>query len=217
MRSRYGKSFWTCSGTADRRRPAAGLLLLAALAALTLASLACGSAPARRNYADLTNPFLGPEYAQWLIGPVSGLATQDEVAAYLALRSDDAAKTFIGDFWQRRNPRPAEGESGNRVLQAFLARGEEADRLYAEGGFQGRRTARGTIYVLFGPAKKVDYEVSERPGEAPVEAWTYDPAATVGLHGRPPAGLYRFIKQGDLTVFYTANLSRKPRRDLREP
>lgn len=207
MRSRYGKSFWTCSGA------------VRALALTALLAAGCGGvSTAPRTYADLTNPFLGPEYAQWLIGPVSGMANPDEVAAYLKLQSDGAAKTFIEEFWQRRNPRPAEGESGNRVLQAFEARGDEADRLYGEGGFPGRRTSRGTIFVLFGAPKKVDYEVSGDPGAPPIEVWTYEPAAATGLHGKPPAGTYRFIKQGNLTVFYTAAVAaRKPRRGLRHP
>ena len=132
---------------------------------------------------------------------------------YLSLKDDAAAEAFIARFWARRNPgnRPQ-----NELLATFEARGAEADRLYSEAGFQGRKTDRGTIHVIYGPPKKTDFEVAPVAGEAPIEIWTYGPDAAVGLNGRKPSPIYRFRKRGDLTVFYRAG-SEPLRRGIHGP
>jgi GWxTD domain-containing protein len=168
------------------------------------------------SQADLLNPALGPDYTSWLIGPVSFLATKDEVATYLSLKSDAAAQEFIQQFWVRRNPHPKRPD--NVLLQTFEERGAEADRLYSEGGYLGRRTDRGAIFVLHGKPQKIDYEVPPVSGAPPIEVWTYGTDAAIGLTGRKPAPLYRFIKRGDLTVFYFAGRpSDRLRRNSPEP
>jgi GWxTD domain-containing protein len=182
----------------DRRIPA--LLLLTGLLAA-----GCGGGAAPRSLADLTNPFLGLETSSWLIGAVSRIATPEEIEAYLALRDDAAARAFIESFWAKRDPAP--DKPGNPLREAFEERGTTADRLYSEAGFLGRRTDRGTIYVLYGPPSKVDFEVSPTPGEPPIELWQYGPAAPTGIDARRPAASYRFIKRGDLTVTYTPSRS----------
>ncbi|HBL26968.1 MAG TPA: hypothetical protein DD490_09055 [Acidobacteria bacterium] len=175
-------------------RQAAALLLLGALGA-------CGSgAPSARSTADLTHPFLGPDQSSWLIGPVAQIATQEEIDAYLALRDEAEATLFIEQFWARRDPNP--DVPGNPVRETFDARSAEADRMYSEAGFRGRRTARGTIFVVYGPPSGMDFEVSSAPGSPPIEVWEYKATAPLGLDGRKPSSLYRFIKRGDLTVQY---------------
>lgn len=174
---------------------------LSALPLLLVLAAACGGGGiAPRSIADLTNPALGPEYSGWLIGAVSRIATPEESQAYLALREDAAAQAFIESFWERRDPAPA--KPGNPLRETFEERSAAADRLYSEAGFLGRRTDRGTVYVLYGRPTKIDFEVSPTPGDSPIEVWTYDSSAPSGLDARRPAGLYRFIKRGDLTVTY---------------
>ncbi|MEA2602369.1 MAG: GWxTD domain [Acidobacteriota bacterium] len=162
-------------------------LLLALLAA------GCGGGGAPRSAADLTNPFLGPDWSAWLVGPVSRLATPEEVQAFLALKDDAAAEAFAASFWSQR---------GQPVLKAFEERSAVADRLYSEAGYNGRRTDRGVIYVLYGRPEKVSFDVSPRPGDPPIEVWTYGANSPSGLDGRHPLASYRFIKRGDLTVTY---------------
>lgn len=179
----------TCSGARK----------LSVLFALALVA-ACAGTPTR-NVADLTNPFLGPEYTGWLIGPVALLATPEEIKAYQAITTDEQAQAFVEAFWAKRT---AVADSfGNTVRQVFEKRAVEADRAFSESGFRGRRTDRGAIFILYGPPKKTDYEVSPTPGEGALEVWMYDPTSPPGLDGKKPAGLYRFIKRGDLTVTYT--------------
>ncbi len=198
------------SSTCCAGRSLAAALLLAA----ALASVACGaSAPAaRQDLADLTNPFLGPQYSQWLVGAVARLASPAEAKAYLALRDDAAAAAFIADFWARRDPDPA--TPGNQVLAAFDERAADADRAYSEAGVAGRRTARGAIHILYGAPKKVDFEVSPTPEDPPIELWVYDEGSPAGLDGRRPSRFYRFIRRGDLTILYVArDQDRRPSRD----
>jgi len=171
------------------RRPqcAPALLLLALLAA------GCRRAGAPSSLADLTNPFLGPDWSAWLVGPISRLATPEETRAFLALKDDAAAAAFAERFWSKR---------GNGIRHAYAERAVTADRLYSEGGYLGHRTDRGVIYVLYGPPEKEGFEVSPNPRDSGIEVWSYGPNAPSGLDGNRPNPVYRFIKRGDLTVSY---------------
>jgi GWxTD domain-containing protein len=180
------------------RGPSLGLLGL-----LAFACAGGGAAPGgsvNRSMAELTNPFLGPDYSAWLIGPAARLATPAEIQAFLALRDDTQAAAFVQRFWESRDPTP--NRPGNPLLDTFEQRGADADRQFSEAGFLGRRTDRGTIYVLYGPPAKIDHEVAPIAGGPPVELWQYGPTAPAGLDGKRPQGVYRFIKLGDVTVSY---------------
>ena len=147
-----------------------------------------------RSAADLTNPFLGPDWSNWLVGPVSRLATPEEAKGFLALQDDAAAAAFAQSFWSKR---------GQALRQAFDERSAAADRLYSEAGYLGRRTDRGVVYVLYGPPEKEEFEVSPHPQDPPIELWRYSANAPSGLDGRRPNSAYRFIKRGDVTVNYS--------------
>lgn len=178
------------------------------LAFALLAGCAGGGAPAR-DRAELTNPFLGPEYSGWLVGPIARLATPEEIDAFLAITADEQAQAFVESFWAKRTG--VADQFGNTVRQVFEKRAAEADRAFSESGYLGRRTDRGAVYILYGPPKKTDYEVSPTAGEGTLEVWMYDETSPPGLDGRKPAGLYRFIKRGDLTVTWTPGRPVDPR------
>ena len=180
---------------------AACLAVVAGLGCASTTPTATGGAPLAALEAErLLNPRLSPDYSQWLLGPVSALASAEEERSYLALASDEEARAFIADFWQRRNPYPERPD--NALLNEFERRAAEADRLYSEGGRAGSKTARGTIYVLFGEPDRTDYEIARDPRDPPIEVWFYDGEGEPGLHGRPPGPSYRFIKRDRLTAFY---------------
>lgn len=184
----------TCSAV---RRAAVSTAVLAVL------STACASTDSispERSAADLTNPLLSPAYSQWLVGPIAEMASREEAAEYIGLGTDEAAAAFIEAFWERRKPYPLRPD--NPLRKAFDARSAEADRLYSEAGYLGRRTARGTVYVLFGPPQEVDFQLSPHPDDPPVEVWRYAADAEPGLHGQPPQQIYRFVKRGDVTETY---------------
>jgi GWxTD domain-containing protein len=192
----------TCCAADRRSRPGIAGAALLVLAALVL-SIAVGAEAARRRGEpplELINPRLGPDYSQWLVGPIARLAKPDEIDAYLALADDAAAAAFIQKFWAERDPAPDRAD--NPLRDAFDKRAAEADKQFTEGGYLGRRTARGTTYVLFGPPTKIDHDISPDPDGPPLEVWRYDSKVTAGLDGERPAKVYRFIRQGDLTVVY---------------
>ncbi len=152
-----------------------------------------------RSADELMNVLLSPRYAQWLVGPIARLASDEEIEAYLALAADEEAERFIDDFWARRPS--ATGIPGLTVRDIFRRRSQEADKQFSEAAYPGRRTDRGTIFILYGAPEKVSWQPARRQREALVEIWEYDPADAVGLDGSRPERRYYFQRRGDLTVF----------------
>lgn len=183
-----------------------------ALALLALA-LAASAAPAagaqRREAADLVNVALAPDYANWLVGANARIASAEEIEEFLSLTRDEDAAAFIERFWELRDPDP--GRPGNPVRETAERRAYEADRRFSEAGITGRRTDRGTIWVLCGEPAKIEMEPNLALGEPPLELWRYPADAGKGLDGEAPARLYRFARRGDVTTFYV------PRRSGRRP
>ena len=172
----------------------------AAAALLALLAAAPAGAGVSRDAIDLINVALDPEYASFLVGPISYLATDAEVESYLKLTRDEEAAAFIERFWAARDPDPE--RPGNPVREQAEQRAIEADRRFSEACVSGRRTDRGSIYVLHGEPESIVYEPSPLYGEPPLEHWRYPAGAPVGLDGKRPARLYRFVKRGDVTAFY---------------
>ncbi|PYQ58116.1 MAG: hypothetical protein DMF53_21040 [Acidobacteria bacterium] len=179
------------------------LLLLLLLAA------GCGGASApSRSRAELINPALGPDYSDWLVGAASRLATPEEINELLTLKDDQQAAAFVERFWQKHNPTP--DKPGNPLRQEFEKRSANADRQFSEAGLLGRHSDRGTIYVLYGLPKKIDHEVSPVRNGPPLEVWVYGTDAPSGLDGKRPSPLYRFVKNGDVTVLYQGRVTAAP-------
>ena len=190
---------------------ACGLIVLLGLTALPAEAAA---KPQSRRFEDLTNPLLGPDYAAWMLGAVSRMASDPEIAEFLALHSDEAAADFVERFWKKRDLTP--GSEGNLAREVFDTRSDEADRLYSEAAILGRHTARGAIFVLYGAPAKIDFDITSLAGNQALEVWHYDEKAPFGLDGHKPAGIFRFIKEGGLTVpFVPGRTIRRPR--LRPP
>lgn len=175
------------------------------MAGLALGVLAASPALAAKKLKSfdrelLIQPFLGPGYAEWLIGPIARIADKDEADAYLRLASDDEAQAFIDEFWRKRDPDPA--RSGNPSFELYEERAAEADKLFSEGQVRGRNTDRGTLHVLYGPPEEIDYDIAQWLGGPPLILWKYPKDAEKGLDGEKPTRVYRLIRLGDLTVFY---------------
>lgn len=180
------------------------LLALAALLCFALAPAVAAKDRKAPKAEDLMNPLLSPQYALWLLGPVSRLASKEEIESYLRLGSDEEAKAFVAAFWQRRDPDP--NYEGNSLLERFTERLAEANKKFGEASLPGSRTDRGTIYVLYGAPAEERFDIAEHPDDPPVLVWTYPGDAPKGLDGKRPERAYRFIKRGDLTTFFTPNL-----------
>ncbi|HEY2289742.1 MAG TPA: GWxTD domain-containing protein [Thermoanaerobaculia bacterium] len=190
----------------NKRRP---LLLL-----LLLLAAGCGgggTAAPSRSRAELINPALGPDYSDWMVGAASRLATPEEVNEFLALRDDQQAEAFIERFWQKHSSTSDKpGSTGNALRQELEKRSANADRQFSEAGLLGRHSDRGTIYVLYGLPKKIDHEVSPVRNGPPLEVWIYGADAPLGLDGKRPSPVYRFVKNGDVTVLYQGRVTAVP-------
>lgn len=180
------------------------LLLSALLLAVPAAALKKPVEPE-----ELLNPLLGVEYSHWLVGPVYEMASGDEVEEYLLLASDDEAAAFIEAFWAKRN-------AGTPVFQdtpqqIFEQRAEEADKRYTEQAYPGRRSARGTVFIVFGEPKEITYESPRHVDDPTQEVWHYGKDAPPGLSGETPRKRYRFVEIDGQTVHYTGQrLRRRP-------
>lgn len=186
----------------DKRGPFLLLLLL------LLAGCGGGATAPTRSKTDLINPALGPDYSAWMVGAASRLATPEEIDEFLTLQDDQQAEAFLERFWQKHNPAP--NKPGNPLRQEFERRSVNADRQFSESGLLGRRSDRGTIYVLYGLPKKIDHEVSPVRNGSPLEVWIYGTDAPSGLDGQRPAPLYRFVKSGDVTVLFQGRVTAAP-------
>jgi GWxTD domain-containing protein len=173
---------------------------------LIVASLLAGTPAAgakrgkQRSPDELINVFLSPGRAQWLVGPVARLLTEDQIEAYLGITDEDEAERFIDEFWAGREP--LEGAPGLTARRQFELLSDEADRRFGEATYPGRRTDRGTVFILYGPPDEVDYKPAQRAEDGDIEVWTYS-QPRLGLDGRTPKPFYHFIRQGDLTRFAT--------------
>lgn len=186
------------------------LAVLAAVPALTLLLALPDAARARKQKKprneDIINVRLGLEYSQWLVGPIYFLASEEERAAFLGLNTDELAQSFINEFWKRRDPEPE--IFGNPALDLFEQRVELADRRFRENAVMGRRTDRGTLFVLYGEPALIQFDTSPNPREPDLEVWFY-PKGAKGLSGLTPNRRYFFAEKDGGTVLYTPRASRR--------
>ena len=150
---------------------------------------------------DVTNFQLGPEFAQWLVGPIAFIATAEERGQYLSQSDDAAATHFIESFWERRGPNLVFPPTGPKIT--FQGRAKEADRVFSEGTFLGRRTHRGTVFILYGPPESREYASSPTGMGPPITIWNYGKKTAPGLDGQRPDRRYGFRVQGAVTKFFS--------------
>jgi Ca-activated chloride channel homolog len=161
---------------APRRRRAALVLLLAALAAPALAPAAharAAAAPAQPKSAkDLKKAIekLPPKYRAWL-EMVDALITKDEKRAFLELEQDYQRDAFIERFWEVRDRGGTPGEFRRR----WEARIEEA-----RARFGRLSDERARVFLLNGPPAVL---VAERCNVLlwPIEAWFYHGSERLGM------------------------------------
>lgn len=170
---------------------------------LVIAPLAAGAKKPAPTPENLTNFQLSPAYSRWLVGPIYYLASEREIAQYLALSDDAAARSFIDAFWRRRDSNGA--APGNPARETFEERLQRADVLFDRPPTAGHQTDRGTIYVLYGPPDKTEIETATDVNAPPLEVWSY-PERPVGLNGRRARPRIEFILAPD----GTASLTRRP-------
>lgn len=113
---------------------------------------------------------LGPEDREFL-SIARYTITSEERKIFLKLPPSER-KSFIEEFWQRRDPLPE--TVANEFKEEYLLRIEQANRLFGEGGNQGWLSDRGRVWITLGPP---DHRETYPRGQSfygfPVEIWHY--------------------------------------------
>ena len=91
---------------------------------------------------------------QWGDGPeLTFLGTSEEKQQWKTLRDDASRRSFIEQFWFRRDRTPDAAE--NEFQRDFMRRVAFADRTFVTEKTRGSMTDRGRVFVLLGPPKIV--------------------------------------------------------------
>lgn len=119
---------------------------------------------------------------KWLEEDVAYVISDEEKAAFKALKTDEEREQFIEQFWLRRDPSPDTIE--NEFKEEHYERIAHANERFASGK-PGWKTDRGRIYIIHGKPDEVESHPSggtyDRPFEEgggttstyPFEIWRY--------------------------------------------
>jgi GWxTD domain-containing protein len=135
---------------------------------LILTLLAAGIVYAEKevSWKDLQN-----NMDEWAKGPVSIIMTSEEKTVFPKLKTPEEKLQFIKLFWARRDP--ILRTRANEFKDEFFKRVEHANQTFAEKEIPGWKTARGQVYVIFGPPSRVDHQpIAE--SSRPALLWVYD-------------------------------------------
>jgi GWxTD domain-containing protein len=121
---------------------------------------------------------LGPQEGIWLHDEVPDIITEAERRAFLELSTNEEREQFIEVFWAERNPDPE--SPTNAFKEEHYRRLAYADEHFASG-IAGRKTDRGRIYIIWGPADEIDshptggtYERSPQQGGGSSTAYAWE-------------------------------------------
>ncbi len=100
--------------------------------------------------------------ADWDQGPVKFLMDSDEQRAFRSLADDDARRSFVNEFWRRRDPDPRTPE--NEFQIEFYRRVQYADANFSTEAVRGSLSDRGMVFVVLGPPSYVG-RATIQPGQ----------------------------------------------------
>jgi len=98
------------------------------------------------------------------------LADKTEIYFFSQLKTPQAKKDYLKDFWNRRETNP-EAEQRRRRSD-YLHRVEAANERYSNYTQKGWRTDRGRVFILYGKPDEVERHQSEGSSK-PYEIWRY--------------------------------------------
>jgi len=139
------------------------------IVSLALAAAAIAQQPAERVWSAATE--LDGDLSHWIEGPARYLATRAEAKQFKNLNSRENRLAFIDAFWARRDPSPSDSGK-NEYHDEFWRRVEAADREFRRGD-QGWDSARGEVFIVFGPPAYQSYEQDARLNK-PMIQWFYE-------------------------------------------
>ena len=103
---------------------------------------------------------------RWLDEDVAYIITNEERAAFKALKTDEEREQFIEQFWLRRDPSPDTVE--NEFKEDHYERIAYANERFASG-IPGWKTDRGRIYILYGKPDEIESHPSGGTYDRPIE------------------------------------------------
>jgi GWxTD domain-containing protein len=111
------------------------------------------------------------EPKDWIDGPVGYIVTSEEKKLYKKLSTKAEKEKFIKWFWARRELNPETYR--NEFKNEFDERLRYANANFKERGLEGWQTARGHVYIVFGPPSREWQEIIQT-GSRPAILWQYD-------------------------------------------
>jgi len=103
---------------------------------------------------------------KWLDEDVAYIISNEERAAFKALKTDEEREQFIEQFWLRRDPTPDTVD--NEFKEDHYARIAYANERFASG-IPGWKTDRGRIYIIYGKADEIESHPSGGTYDRPIE------------------------------------------------
>ena len=130
------------------------------------------------------------------------VASDKDLELYKKLKSSRARMRLLRRVWKELDPTPATPE--NERLAAHIARMEYAESSFAAGrGKRGSDTDKGRIYIKYGPASDIQYNLADQT-EKPFEIWAYDTSGGYQFifQDRRGAGIFELVHSTHPKEFY---------------
>jgi GWxTD domain-containing protein len=113
---------------------------------------------------------------QWLEEVVPYIITPREKDVFVNLPTELDRGQFIETFWKKRDPNPQTAE--NEFKLEYYRRIALANKFFGTGGIPGWRTDRGRFYILLGPPKEIERDLTSSVSaltmsQGPKETWQY--------------------------------------------
>jgi GWxTD domain-containing protein len=104
------------------------------------------------------------------------IITSREKDVFLSLPTELDRGQFIESFWKKRDPNPQTPE--NEFKLEYYRRIALANKFFGVGGIPGWRTDRGRFYILLGPPKEIERDLTPSMSaltmsQGPKETWQY--------------------------------------------
>jgi GWxTD domain-containing protein len=135
-----------------------------------------GISPAIPSQAQQNKEPLSEAARQWVEEVVPYIITPREKDVFLSLPTEADRGQFIETFWKKRDPNPQTPE--NEYKLEYYRRIALANKFFGVGGIPGWRTDRGRFYILLGPPKEIERDLSPSTSaltmsQGPKETWQY--------------------------------------------
>jgi GWxTD domain-containing protein len=137
------------------------------------------------EYGMMTETDLDREFAS-----ARYIALEDEMSQYESLKSLEAKRKFVFEFWKRRDRTP--GTPENETKQEYAKRVEYSNQNFHTGMREGWRTDRGRVWIIYGQPDEIERHANEIDTR-PYEIWYY--------HGIEGGVLFAFVDKSGFSDY----------------